>query len=308
MAKRPGAGGILLVAVILGLVTAYVVYGYIRNIKKSSEENWRPVVVATVDIGARKTVTRDMIKITKVPETSRVLFLRRFRQEWGQRLGLPRAGLEEVVAAASEQLGIRYGVEVTSIEGKRGAPVQLILSERGPGGDRQLRRQCDAVVVATCAAEARRIAAPILEPAERDVLGRMKTTPSVALFLRLRRPFHSHCKLIRVPHDEGSPIENVLLEPGARGGRAPEGRGLATIRATGAFGRECRALPIDVVEKTLLDAFETFQPGARKATESTRLFRIESAASHFGVGHFREIARLERVLTSGPTTVKQLFF
>jgi len=229
-------------------------------------------------------------------ETSRVLFLRRFRQEWGERQGLPRAGLEEVVSVASDRLGTRFGVEVIRIEGKRGAPVRLILEERGQGGSRQLSRECDAVIVATSAADAQRAAAQLLEPAERDVLGRLQTTPSVALFLRLRRPFHSHCKLIRVPHDEGSPIENVLLEPGARGGRAPEGRGLATLRATGVFGAEARALPDDAVETALLDAFEAFQPGARNAIESTRLFRVESAVSKFGVGHFREIARLERVL------------
>ena len=228
-------------------------------------------------------------------ETSRVLFLRRYRQEWGQRPGLPRSGLGEVPAAAAAKLGTRFGVEVTRIEGKRRAPVRLTLVERAPGAGRHLTRECDAVVVATSAADARCVAAPVLEPAERDVLGRMQTTASVALFLRLRRPFHSHCKLIRVPHDEGSPIESVLLEPGTRGGRAPEGRGLATIRATGAFGGESRELPDDVVEKVLLDALEAFRPGVRNATDSTRLIRVESAASQFGVGHFREIARLERV-------------
>jgi protoporphyrinogen oxidase len=241
-------------------------------------------------------------------ETSRVLFLRRFRQEWGQRLSLPRAGLEEVAAAAALQLGTRFGVEVTRIDGRHGAPVRLTLVERGPGEGRHLTRECDAVVVATSAAEARRIARPVLEPAERDVLGRMQTTPSVALFLRLRRPFHSHCRLIRVPHDEDSPIESVLLEPGTRGGRAPEGRGLATIRATGAFGRESRELSDDVVEKALLDAFEVFQPGVRNAIESTRLRRVESAATQFGVGHFREIARLERVLDDVRRRGRKVYF
>ena len=241
-------------------------------------------------------------------ETSRVLFLRRFRQERGQRLALPRAGLEEVVAAAAERLGTRFGVEVKRIEGKRGAPVRLTLAERRPGVDRDLTRECDAVLVATSAADARRLAAPVLEPAERDVLGRMRTTASVALFLRLRRPFHSHCKLIRLPHDEGSPIESVLLEPGARGGRVPEGRGLATIRATGAFGAESVGLSDDVLEKTLLDAFEAFQSGARNAIESTRLFRVESAASQFGVGHFREIARLERVLDDVHRQGRRVYF
>lgn len=68
MAKRPGAGGIILVAVVLGLITAYLVFGYVRKVKERSEENWKPVVVAKVDIPPRKKITREMIDLTRIPQ------------------------------------------------------------------------------------------------------------------------------------------------------------------------------------------------------------------------------------------------
>ena len=68
MAKRPGASGIILLAVILGILTAYFIYTYLRDIKKQSVENWQPVVVALVDIKPRTTITRDMIELRPTPQ------------------------------------------------------------------------------------------------------------------------------------------------------------------------------------------------------------------------------------------------
>ena len=68
MAKRPGASGIIVLAVILGLLTAYFIYTYLRDIKKQSVENWQPVVVALTDIKPRTTITRDMVELRPTPQ------------------------------------------------------------------------------------------------------------------------------------------------------------------------------------------------------------------------------------------------
>jgi len=68
MAKRPGASGIIVVAVILGLITAYLVWYYMRDLQKGADANRVDVVVASVDIPARKKVTRDMIKVERIPQ------------------------------------------------------------------------------------------------------------------------------------------------------------------------------------------------------------------------------------------------
>jgi pilus assembly protein CpaB len=68
MAKRPGAGGVLLIALILGLLTAYLAWNYLRGVEKQSAANYKPVVVAVVDIAPRTVVTRDMITMSRFPE------------------------------------------------------------------------------------------------------------------------------------------------------------------------------------------------------------------------------------------------
>ncbi len=72
MAKRPGAGGIILLAVVLGLVTAYLIWAKFREMDKDKEANWKPVVVALVDIEARQKVTEDKIELVKTPPTHHV--------------------------------------------------------------------------------------------------------------------------------------------------------------------------------------------------------------------------------------------
>jgi pilus assembly protein CpaB len=68
MAKKPGAGGIMVVAVILGLITAYLIWSYLRKAEEKNRKNWQPVVVALVDIKPRTKITRDMIKLEQYPK------------------------------------------------------------------------------------------------------------------------------------------------------------------------------------------------------------------------------------------------
>lgn len=68
MARRGGAGGIILIAIILGLVTAFLFY---RNEQKRNQQdrgNWRQVVVAALDIKARTRITADMVKPQPLPK------------------------------------------------------------------------------------------------------------------------------------------------------------------------------------------------------------------------------------------------
>ncbi len=68
MAKKPGAGGVILVAVVLGSLTAYLIWAYLRNVESKNRKNWQPVVVALKDIPPRTKITRDMIELTQFPK------------------------------------------------------------------------------------------------------------------------------------------------------------------------------------------------------------------------------------------------
>ena len=63
MAKKPSAGGIILAAVALGLIAAYMIYRLESNREKQAKEHWIPIVVAREDIPARTKVTNCWLKM-----------------------------------------------------------------------------------------------------------------------------------------------------------------------------------------------------------------------------------------------------
>lgn len=224
-------------------------------------------------------------------QASRALFLRRLRQRGRARSGLLRAPLGDVAEAAAARVPILYRSEARAVTAAPGSGLRVLHASDG----RERWLDAGAVVLATPAPESARIASELLCAAERDVLAGVRYAPAVALGLALRRPLAPHAELVRYPHAEGAPLETALLEPGAGGGRAPDGRGLALLRATAAFGASAIDLPDETVEKELLGAFEAVRPGLRSAVLFAGVRRLRDALPRFDVGHYRAIARLERV-------------
>jgi protoporphyrinogen oxidase len=223
-------------------------------------------------------------------EASRALYLRRVRARARARPGLPRAPLAEVAEAAAARLRVLLRSEVRAVE-EAACGLRVVAKVDG----RERIFDARAVVLATSAPDAASLAPGILTLAEREALGAVAYSPAVTLAVALRRPLGPHPELVRFPHAEGSPLDTVLLEPGAGGSRAPDGRGLATLRATAAWSAAASGLPDDTVEKELVLAFEGIRPGLRSAALFSRVLREERALPRFGVGHYRTIARLERL-------------
>ena len=68
MARKPGAGGIILAAVVLGLIAAYMIWNLERKREAQAKEHWIPVVVAREDIPARTKITSDMVTLIPYPK------------------------------------------------------------------------------------------------------------------------------------------------------------------------------------------------------------------------------------------------
>jgi len=226
-----------------------------------------------------------------VEQLSRVLFLRRYRARAASRPGLLRGGVGEIAERAARGLDVRYGCEIETAAVDSRGRWQLDPSPAGSRGESGF----DAVVVATAAGEAARIASSALSTAERDVLSTMRYQPEISLAVGLRRPLATRPQRIQLPAGVGTRVGSILLEPGARGGRVPPDRGLAILHATSEFSDAHRETPEETVVKELVGAFEAVHPGAESAIRFTRLFRDAAARPHFGVGHYRAIARFERV-------------
>jgi oxygen-dependent protoporphyrinogen oxidase len=222
-------------------------------------------------------------------EASRALFLRRLRERAGSRPGLPRAPLADVAEAAAGRLRVLHGSDASRVEMAPGGGLRVLYTAEG----RARSVDADAVVLATPAPESARIAAGLLTAAERDALAGVRYAPALAVAVALRRPLGPHAELVRFPPVEGSPLGSALLEPGAGGGRAPDARGLAVLRASAAWSASARGLADETVEKELLDAFEGIRPGLRAAALFTRVLRVSRALPRFEVGRYRTLARLE---------------
>jgi pilus assembly protein CpaB len=68
MAKRGGAGGVIVVAIVLGVITAGLIYRYFTQINAANRENWQMVLVARQDIPARGKVTAELLKMADFPK------------------------------------------------------------------------------------------------------------------------------------------------------------------------------------------------------------------------------------------------
>ncbi|HXI82746.1 MAG TPA: Flp pilus assembly protein CpaB [Verrucomicrobiae bacterium] len=68
MAKKSGAGGIILIAVVLAIAAIYLVWNMKRQQDLQSEKYWTEVVTALQDIPARTKITREMITLTRYPK------------------------------------------------------------------------------------------------------------------------------------------------------------------------------------------------------------------------------------------------
>jgi len=68
MAKKSGAGGIILLAVVLAIAATYLIFRMQRQNEMQSAKYWTDVVTAQQDIPAKTKITRDMVTTTRYPK------------------------------------------------------------------------------------------------------------------------------------------------------------------------------------------------------------------------------------------------
>jgi len=242
--------------------------------------------------------------LADVREASRVLFLHRYQRGDNARLGLLRVPSSELAEQAAAALSTQLGVCVTRIESRRGGGIRISVRDR----DRERSEDADAVVVATSASEAAMLAGLELSLAERDAFAKVRYTPALSLAIALRRPFYSHPQYIQFPHSEGSPLEAALLEPGVAGGRIPEDRGLALLRATGAWSQAYFEAADETVREELSEAFGRVVPRIHGAELFSEVLREPRAAPRFDVGRYREIADFTRIQLDRRQQGRRIYF
>jgi predicted NAD/FAD-dependent oxidoreductase len=147
-----------------------------------------------------------------------------------------------------------------------------------------------------------------LSLAERDAFAKVRYTPALSLAVALRRPFYPHPQYIQFPRSEGSPLDAALLEPGVAGGRVPANRGLALLRATGAWSQTYFEAPDETVRKELSEAFGRVVPRFHGAELFSEILREPRRAPRFDVGRYREIADFTRIQLDRRQQGRRIYF
>jgi protoporphyrinogen oxidase len=239
-------------------------------------------------------------------ELSRVAFLLLWLAEatGAGQVAVAAAGLRELAQAAAAALAVETGVRVRKLEQDPSGRFSVDCSTAS--GD--LRREFDAVVIATSASEAGRIAAEIATPAERDFFRAARSGPLVSLSVAVDRPLAGLPQLVRVPHVERAPIEALLIESGTAGGRIPEGRGLVTLCATQRFATRHADTCDDQIARELLACLSRIHPGVGRSFRFSELHRDPVGLPRFEVGAFRALARFQRVQQDRRDLGRRLYY
>jgi protoporphyrinogen oxidase len=218
--------------------------------------------------------------------------------------GIAGGGLDVLARAAADAVDVRTDVRVLALEQTPSGGFTLDCATSV--GDQTLA--VEAVVLATSASEAQRIALSVVTPAERDFFAGVRSGPLVTLSVGVDHPLVGAPQLIRVPHVEGSPIEVMLVEPGAPGGRAPEGHGLVTLSATARFANRRAAADDATVESELKAELARLVPKTSTKFRFARLHRDAHGVPRFDVGAYRALAGFRRVQADRRGLGRRLYY
>jgi len=241
--------------------------------------------------------------LAEAPEVSRVLFLQQHRDGSGERLGMLRSSSQELLDRAASSVPTALGSCVTRVE-SRGGRVRFHFHD----SQQERAAEVDAIVLAVPAPEAVALARSELCSTQREALAGVRYTPEVSLAVALRRPFHAHPQIVQFARREGWPLESVRLEPGVEGGRVPQGRGLALLRATGRWSAAYFDAPDETIGKELVDALGEIFPRIHGAGLFAEVLREKRAVPRFDVGRYRAIADFVRIQTDARCRGRRIYF
>lgn len=240
-----------------------------------------------------------------VHQMSRVAFLLYLEEQRRGAMALPRAGLGELGRASADRLSMRYGFDVARVEPGEGNGFQVHCHREGQADE---TLEADAVVLAIAGTNVEEVALPCVSLPERDFLGEVCYEPGTTLAVALSRSPTGVPEHVRVPPKLASPIESILLEPGATGERVPAGAGLLTVCARAEFSERRKEAADDVVAKEILAAYESVSSLPIPEVRFLRLLRSEAARPRFDVGAYRRLARFARVQVDHRARGRRLYF
>ena len=215
-------------------------------------------------------------------EASRAAFLLRLAAEADLQPAALRRPVGDLAEALAARLGARTACAVEGLAPRAAGGIEVALADGA--------LEVDAAVLAVPAAEALRLAVPLLASAERDVLGATRYGSALVWVGEGFRLPVSQPTRVRIARGAGTPFSVIALEPGTGG------RGRITAVAREAFARSRAAAPDDALAKDLAAEVARLLPGGCDGGSSSgALLRFPGAWPRFDVGRYRALARLRAV-------------
>ncbi len=221
-------------------------------------------------------------------DASRVLFLLHASRRGGRGAvpALLREGAMWLPETLARGFDVRFGAEVTEVR-------DGLVSFREGAAEGTVG--ADAVVMATPAPVTAAVCAPLLAPAERDVLGSIDYAPAVVLLAALDDPVVPRLLHVRAAASEPGPLAQLWLEPGRREGRVADGWATIRLVARSDWSAAHLDAPDDGVEKELLASLARLKLVPEGRLRRVEIHRWQRAFPRFCVGRYRSLARLARV-------------
>ena len=205
-------------------------------------------------------------------EASRASFLLRWNAERDAVAGSLAAPLARLVTALAERLSVRTGASAERIEPAGAGRLRVATSAE--------TLDADAVVIAVPAAEALRIADPVLVAAERTVLAGVRY--DAAIVWRAPARDASISARVRIAPQGAGPLASIAIEHGT----------LVAVARDPWAGAHLEVAD-DALAKEIGAAVERVLPGVVAGAGGVRRFPI--AWPRFDVGRYRAIARMRAV-------------
>ena len=227
-------------------------------------------------------------------ETSRAFFMLFTRAANPFAICTLRGGMSRLPQALADHLKVETG---TAVSGVLQTDDGVRVEATGPDG---VRRQVEAdyAVVATTGPVARDICQDATAE-EREFLSQVEYVPNVIVAMATDRPLGGAAYALTVPRRESPLLSSISFEHNKGPDRAPAGRGLLLLLASGDASRRLLDQPDEDVTRQLEQAAGRFIPDLASARLWSRVYRHQHAMPLFPVGYVRALARFKARDISG---------
>lgn len=233
--------------------------------------------------------------------TSRVLFLREFVSRLPAPPARLRSGLGAITHEVTKRVPVQLDTEVSRVERSFDGKYRVCL-RRGP---EEMSLDVEAVICATGASEALRLAQAELGFFERRYLQNTRTLPRAMAYFGTDRSLADRSQRIFVSRAESESLGTVFLQAAV----APlaASAGVVAVCPRAEWLQENAHLPDEEMLDTIQQRLRPLFPALASMTRARAWLRSPEGSTQFQVGRYRELAQWQRIALDRRAAGRRLY-